>query len=64
MRDDPRLLQIQQARQRVLQGDASASEALVGQWYERAWIERSWRRCLAHGQRPEHANGKRTMRSQ
>ena len=57
MRDDPRLLQIQQARQRVLQGDASASEALVGQWYERAWIERSWRRCLAHGQRPEQPIG-------
>ncbi|MBC7380072.1 MAG: GAF domain-containing protein, partial [Burkholderiaceae bacterium] len=26
---------------------------LVDAWYDNSWIERSWRRCLANGQRPE-----------
>ena len=57
MRDDTRLEQIQQARQRVLERGASATDALVGAWYDRAWLERSWRRCLAQGQRPEQSIG-------
>ncbi len=45
---DQRLQQIAQARQAVLQDGKSPSGALADQW-----IEQSWRRCLARGQRPE-----------
>ena len=47
-----RLARIGRARQAVLYGEArpaDAAQALEG------WIERSWRRCLAEGQRPEQA---------
>jgi len=47
-----RLARIGHARQAVLYGDAgdgAAAPALE------SWIERSWLRCLANGQRPEHA---------
>lgn len=47
-----RLARIGRARQAVLYGEsrpADAAPALEG------WIERSWRRCLASGQRPEQA---------
>jgi sigma-54 dependent transcriptional regulator, acetoin dehydrogenase operon transcriptional activator AcoR len=47
-----RLARIGRARQAVLYGEtrpADAAPALEG------WIENSWRRCLASGQRPEHA---------
>ncbi|MDO5623757.1 MAG: helix-turn-helix domain-containing protein [Pseudomonadota bacterium] len=48
MQPDQRLRQIQQARQAVL-SDGAPAAALA----DRAWVEQSWRRCLARGQRPE-----------
>ena len=53
MHADPRLQQIELARRAVLHGAGSVTDALVQAWYDRAWLERSWRRCLALGQRPE-----------
>ena len=47
-----RLQQIEQARQQMLGDSVSATEALVGAWFDRAWLTRSWQRCLAQGQRP------------
>ena len=53
MHADPRLQQIELARRAVLHGSGSVTDSLVQAWYDRAWLERSWRRCLALGQRPE-----------
>lgn len=47
-----RLLQIASARRAVLQEGQSATDALVGAWFDRAWITRSWQRCLSVGLRP------------
>ena len=47
-----RLQQIERARQAVLEEGGSMTAVLVHAWYEGAWIERSWRRCLQTGQRP------------
>jgi sigma-54 dependent transcriptional regulator, acetoin dehydrogenase operon transcriptional activator AcoR len=47
-----RLQQIERARQAVLAEGRSMTDVLVHAWYESAWIERSWRRCLQSGQRP------------
>ena len=47
-----RLLQIEQARQAVMQEGRSMTDGVIDAWFERAWLERSWRRCLAAGQRP------------
>lgn len=52
-----RLLQIARARQSVLREGRSTNEALVAGWYDQAWIERSWRRCLADGRRPQEPLG-------
>ncbi len=50
-----RLQQIDQARRAVMmEGGQTLGDTLVDFWFERAWIERSWRRCLSMGQRPEH----------
>jgi transcriptional regulator of acetoin/glycerol metabolism len=46
-----RLQRIALARQAVLQEGRS----LAGSWRDGAWIERSWRRCLDNGQRPQDA---------
>lgn len=48
-----RLLEIERARHAVMAEGRSATDALVSHWFDRAWIERSWRRCLAAGQRPD-----------
>jgi transcriptional regulator of acetoin/glycerol metabolism len=48
-----RLLQIERARQAVMREGSSMTDVLVNGWYEGAWIERSWRRCLQSGQRPQ-----------
>ncbi|MBX3588231.1 MAG: GAF domain-containing protein [Ramlibacter sp.] len=48
-----RLLQIRQARQAVMVEGRSITDLMVDSWFERAWIERSWQRCLARGQRPD-----------
>jgi transcriptional regulator of acetoin/glycerol metabolism len=53
MRDDLRQQQITQARQALLADGLELTDALVGAWYDRAWIMQSWRRCLAHGQQPD-----------
>lgn len=50
---DRRLRQIERARQAVLHENRSATDALVDGWYDQAWIERSWRRCLQQGLRPQ-----------
>ena len=50
--DARRLQQIEQARQQVLGDSASATDALINAWFDRAWLTRSWQRCLALGQRP------------
>jgi transcriptional regulator of acetoin/glycerol metabolism len=49
-----RLQQIDQARRAVMLQGGPATDALADTWFDRNWIERSWRRCLALGQRPEH----------
>ncbi|MDB5860487.1 MAG: signal transduction protein : sensor, domain [Ramlibacter sp.] len=48
-----RLLQIERSRHAVMQEGSSMTDVLVNGWYEGAWIERSWRRCLQSGQRPQ-----------
>lgn len=50
---DHRLQQIEQARRAVMQDGGSLTDSLVAHWFERTWIERSWRRCLEDGRRPE-----------
>jgi len=50
---DQRLIQIDQARRAVLREGGSMTGAMVDAWFERTWIERSWRRCLAAGQQPD-----------
>jgi transcriptional regulator of acetoin/glycerol metabolism len=48
-----RLSRIERARHAVLQERRPAAAAVAGGWDENAWIERSWRRCLDNGQRPQ-----------
>ncbi len=48
-----RLRQIEQARQAVMHEGRSMTDVAADTWFERAWIERSWRRCLAAGRRPD-----------
>lgn len=48
-----RLQQIERARQAVMLEGGSMTDVLVHGWYDSGWIERSWRRCLDHGQRPQ-----------
>jgi transcriptional regulator of acetoin/glycerol metabolism len=50
---DQRLQRIDAARHAVMNEGHSMTDAFVDNWFEGAWIERSWRRCLASGQRPE-----------
>jgi transcriptional regulator of acetoin/glycerol metabolism len=50
---EARLEQIERARRAVLQEGRSVTDVLVNHWYDSAWIERSWRRCLAHGLQPQ-----------
>ncbi|HEY1230794.1 MAG TPA: GAF domain-containing protein, partial [Ramlibacter sp.] len=47
-----RLQQIAHARRAVMDEGRCATDVLVDRWFERSWIERSWRRCLAQGLRP------------
>lgn len=54
---DDRLLQIEQARRAVLDEGRSMTDMLVQGFYDASWIERSWRRCLQMGQRPENRVG-------
>jgi transcriptional regulator of acetoin/glycerol metabolism len=49
-----RLAQIEQMRRTVIAEGRSAAGMLMNEWSDRSWIERSWRRCLEAGQRPEH----------
>lgn len=51
--DERRLQQIEQARRAVLSEGAAATDVLAGGATGRGWIERSWLRCLASGQRPD-----------
>ncbi len=48
-----RLQQIAQARRAVLQEGRPAAGALVPGPFPQPWLERSWRRCLEGGQRPQ-----------
>lgn len=57
MPPDDRTRQIAEARHAVLEGGASLTDHMVSAWHERAWLERSWRRCLMQGQRPEQPVG-------
>jgi len=52
-----RLLQIERARQAVMEEGRSMTDMLVHGWYESAWIERSWRRCLDQGRHPQEIIG-------
>jgi transcriptional regulator of acetoin/glycerol metabolism len=54
---EQRLRQIELARRAVMVEGRSATDALAHAWFEGHWIERSWRRCLASGQRPEQRLG-------
>jgi transcriptional regulator of acetoin/glycerol metabolism len=47
-----RLHEIERARRAVMAEGGSATDVLVGAWYDRSWLERSWRRCLAQGRKP------------
>ena len=59
-----RLLQIERARHAVLREGGSMTDVLVNGWYEGAWIERSWQRCLQSGQRPQDHVGFDVMPAQ
>jgi transcriptional regulator of acetoin/glycerol metabolism len=48
-----RLAQIDAMRRTVITERRSAATLLAGDWPERGWIERSWRRCLEAGRQPE-----------
>ncbi|MES2940653.1 MAG: helix-turn-helix domain-containing protein [Pseudomonadota bacterium] len=48
-----RLQQIAQARRAVMQEGRPMAEALAQGWLAQPWLERSWRRCLDGGQRPQ-----------
>jgi transcriptional regulator of acetoin/glycerol metabolism len=48
-----RLQQIERARLAVMSEGRSVTDSMVDAWFDRAWIERSWRRCLAQGQQPD-----------
>jgi sigma-54 dependent transcriptional regulator, acetoin dehydrogenase operon transcriptional activator AcoR len=48
-----RLREIAQARRAVMIEGRPAGAVMLDSGPERSWIERSWRRCLANGQRPE-----------
>ena len=52
---EQRLHQIDRARRAVIEGDGDGDSAIgsAAPWFDNGWIERSWRRCLANGQRPE-----------
>ena len=50
-----RLDQIERARHAVMDEGRSLTDTLVSAWYDGAWIERSWRRCIQTGQRPTDA---------
>jgi sigma-54 dependent transcriptional regulator, acetoin dehydrogenase operon transcriptional activator AcoR len=52
-----RLLQIERARQAVMDEGRSMTDVLVHGWYDGSWIERSWRRCMQNGQRPQDRVG-------
>src|SRR5687767_5427789 len=52
--DQARLQDIERARRAVMGEGRSAADVLVDRWFERSWVERSWRRCLDLGMRPEH----------
>lgn len=52
--ESARLQQIARARRAVMdEGQPPPTGALVEGWYATSWIERSWRRCLASGLRPQ-----------
>jgi len=51
-RAEQRLHDIDRARRAVMDEGRSLTDAFVGAWYDAAWIERSWRRCLQSGLRP------------
>lgn len=48
-----RLQQIERARLAVMSEGRSVTDSMVDAWFDGAWIERSWRRCLAQGQQPD-----------
>jgi sigma-54 dependent transcriptional regulator, acetoin dehydrogenase operon transcriptional activator AcoR len=55
--EQQRLGQIAHARRAVLVENRPAGEVMIDSGSELAWIERSWRRCLANGQRPDQRVG-------
>ncbi|MBC5766870.1 sigma-54-dependent Fis family transcriptional regulator [Ramlibacter albus] len=52
-----RLDEIARARTAVMCEGRSLTDTMVDAWFERNWIERSWRRCLAAGRRPDQRVG-------
>lgn len=50
---EQRLRQIELARHTVMDEGRTLTDTLADAWFDRAWIERSWRRCLDNGQRPD-----------
>lgn len=51
--EQQRLGQIARARRAVMVENRPAREVMLEGWSELGWIERSWRRCLSNGQRPD-----------
>lgn len=52
-----RLQQIEQARRAVMEEGRSMTDVLIHGWYDGGWIERSWRRCLQEGLKPQQHVG-------
>ncbi len=50
-----RLAQIDAMRRAVILEGRSSTGLSPGSWTDQDWIQRSWRRCLDGGQRPEHS---------
>lgn len=50
---EARLQQIAQARVAVMLEGRSLTDTMIEAWFDRGWIERSWRRCLSAGLQPE-----------
>lgn len=55
MQHGDRLQQIEQARRALLSSDATPGDVPARALADRAWLLRSWQRCLAQGQRPDQA---------
>lgn len=52
-----RLRQIERARRAFMREGGPLTDAVIDGWRDKAWIARSWRRCLDNGHRPQDPVG-------